>query len=101
MLTKSDASKAKQKQRRVQRKVDADDRRKAKTKSPGAMQAGAREYPVPPFPKQHHPKPGEEWAIEPAPLYDAPFWQGSKKLDGKVALITGGDSGIGLSLIHI
>jgi len=95
MLTKSDASKAKQKQRRVQRKVDADDRRKAKTKSPGAMQAGAREYPVPPFPKQHHPKPGEEWAIEPAPLYDAPFWQGSKKLDGKVALITGGDSGIG------
>jgi NAD(P)-dependent dehydrogenase (short-subunit alcohol dehydrogenase family) len=59
------------------------------------MQAGARNYPEPPFPKQHHPKPGEEWKIEPAPLYDAPFWQGSKKLDGKVALITGGDSGIG------
>ncbi|RUX44669.1 SDR family oxidoreductase [Mesorhizobium sp. M4A.F.Ca.ET.050.02.1.1] len=95
MLTKSDTSKAAGRQRRVQRKVDADDRRKAKAKEPGAMQAGAREYPVPPFPKQHHPKPGEEWAIEPAPLYDAPFWQGSKKLDGKVALITGGDSGIG------
>ncbi|ANT50989.1 SDR family oxidoreductase [Mesorhizobium amorphae] len=97
MLTKSNTSKATQKQRRVQRKVDADDRRKskAKSKSNGAMQAGARNYPEPPFPKQHHPKPGEEWKIEPAPLYDAPFWQGSKKLDGKVALITGGDSGIG------
>jgi len=95
MLTKSNTSKATQKQRRVQRKVDADDRRKSKAKSAGAMQAGARNYPEPPFPKQHHPKPGEEWKIEPAPLYDAPFWQGSKKLDGKVALITGGDSGIG------
>ncbi|MFK0691711.1 SDR family oxidoreductase [Mesorhizobium sp. IMUNJ 23033] len=95
MLTKSNTSKATQKQRRVQRKVDADDRRRSKAKSAGAMQAGARLYPEPPFPKQHHPKPGEEWKIEPAPLYDAPFWQGSKKLDGKVALITGGDSGIG------
>ena len=47
------------------------------------------------FPKQHHPKPGHEREIEPAPLYDAPYYIGSKKLDGKVALITGGDSGIG------
>ena len=59
------------------------------------MQAGARQYPVPPFPKQHHPKPGAEWVVEPPPLYDAPFWQGSGKLAGKAALITGGDSGIG------
>jgi NAD(P)-dependent dehydrogenase (short-subunit alcohol dehydrogenase family) len=28
-------------------------------------------------------------------MYDAPFYVGSKKLDGKVALITGADSGIG------
>ncbi len=92
---KSDPSKTASKQRSVQRQVDAADRRKPKAKSPAAMQAGARAYPVPPFPKQHHPKPGEEWAIEPAPLYDAPFWQGSNKLEGRVALITGGDSGIG------
>src|SRR5882757_2144964 len=95
MLTKSETSKAVRKQRSVQRKVDADDRRKPKAKPSAAMQAGARPYPAPPFPKQHHPKPGEEAQIEPAPLYDAPFWQGSKKLDGKVALVTGGDSGIG------
>lgn len=59
------------------------------------MQAGARKYPVPPFPKQHHPKPGMEHKIDPAPLYDAPFWKGSDKLKGMAALITGGDSGIG------
>ena len=83
------------KQRAIQRKVDADDRTKKPKKPHGAMQAGARRYPEPPFPKQHHPKPGMESAIEPAPMYDAPYYLGSKKLDGKVALITGGDSGIG------
>ena len=70
MLTKT--SKAVRKQRSVQRKVDADDRSKAKAKPDAAMQAGARLYPEPPFPKQHHPKPGEEGEIKPAPLYDAP-----------------------------
>ncbi|TIO72170.1 SDR family oxidoreductase, partial [Mesorhizobium sp.] len=96
-LTESATEQAASRQRSVQRKVDATDRAKpkGKSKSQGAMQAGARQYPAPPFPKQHHPKPGEEWAIDPAPLYDAPFWQGSGKLAGKVALITGGDSGIG------
>ena len=64
------------KQRTVQKKVDADDRRKQQSK-PKPMQAGARKYPVPPFPKQHHPKPGMEHAIEPAPMYDAPFYKGS------------------------
>jgi len=82
------------KQRSIQKKVDRDDAKKKEAK-PEPMQAGAREYPVPPFPRQHHPKPGEEHRIEPAPMYEAPFWIGSKKLDGKVALITGGDSGIG------
>jgi NAD(P)-dependent dehydrogenase (short-subunit alcohol dehydrogenase family) len=60
-----------------------------------AMQAGAREYPAPPFPKQHQQKPGIESKLDPAPMYDAPFWKGSGKLEGKVALITGADSGIG------
>ena len=60
-----------------------------------AMQAGAREYPAPPFPKQHQKKPGEEYRLDPAPMYDAPFWKGSGKLEGFAALITGADSGIG------
>jgi NAD(P)-dependent dehydrogenase (short-subunit alcohol dehydrogenase family) len=92
-LTKPNA--AAEKQRKIQRKVDADDEAKQPKPKKGAMQAGARKYPEPPFPEQHHPKPGEEWKIEPAPMYDAPFYIGSRKLDGKVALITGGDSGIG------
>jgi len=60
-----------------------------------AMQAGARAYPAPPFPKQHQAKPGDERKVEPAPMYDAPYYKGSGKLEGKVAVITGGDSGIG------
>ena len=62
------------------------------------MQAGARVYPEPPFPKQHQPKPGLERALDPQPMYDAPFYKGSEKLRGKVAIITGGDSGIGRSV---
>jgi NAD(P)-dependent dehydrogenase (short-subunit alcohol dehydrogenase family) len=60
-----------------------------------AMQAGARKYPEPPLPAQHLNKPGEESELELAPMYDAPHYQGSEKLKGKVALVTGGDSGIG------
>ena len=66
------------KQRTIQRKVDADDRRKPDRTNKKAMQAGARKYPEPPFPRQHHPKPGEEWKIDPAPMYEAPFYIGSR-----------------------
>ncbi len=62
------------------------------------MQAGARKYPEPPFPKQHLKKPGKEDNLKLAPMYDAPHYKGSDKLKGKVALITGGDSGIGRSV---
>jgi NAD(P)-dependent dehydrogenase (short-subunit alcohol dehydrogenase family) len=87
------------KQQDVQQEVADDDaKQKGKGKSDSAMQAGARPYPEPPFPQQHQPKPGHEYKLDPAPLYDAPFYLGSGKLDGKVALITGGDSGIGRSV---
>ena len=55
---------------------------------------GARK-PKPPFPAQHQPKPGLEAKLEPRPRYEAPQYRGSGKLEGRVALITGGDSGIG------
>lgn len=82
------------KQQSIQRKVAADDANEHKPQMK-AMQAGARLYPVPPFPKQHLAKPGHESEVDPAPLYDAPHYKGSEKLAGKAALITGGDSGIG------
>jgi NAD(P)-dependent dehydrogenase (short-subunit alcohol dehydrogenase family) len=59
------------------------------------MQAGARRYPEPAMPAQHLKKPGEEADLELKPLYDAPYWKGSGKLEDKVAIVTGGDSGIG------
>jgi NAD(P)-dependent dehydrogenase (short-subunit alcohol dehydrogenase family) len=51
--------------------------------------------PKPPFPKQHQPKPGQESELRPRPRYQAPQYKSASKLQERVALITGGDSGIG------
>ena len=87
--------KAQNRQRHIQTQVSKADRIHPTRKARGAMQAGAREYPTPPFPKQHQSKPGSEQRLNPMPSYEAPFHRGSGKLADKVALITGGDSGIG------
>ena len=47
------------------------------------------------MPAQEQPNPGIESEMIPRPRYDAPLYKGSDKLKDKVALITGGDSGIG------
>ena len=54
-----------------------------------------RKQPKPPFPAQHQEKPGLESKLTPKPRYEAPDYKGASKLEGKVAVITGGDSGIG------
>ena len=54
-----------------------------------------REYPRNPLPAQHQRKPGREHALDPRPQYRAPHYRPAGKLDGKTALVTGGDSGIG------
>ncbi len=82
-------------QRNLQQQQDAKSKHSASAQAPKAMQAGARRYPEPPLPKQHQAKPGEESKLDPPPMYDAPFYKGSEKLKDKVAIITGGDSGIG------
>ena len=57
--------------------------------------SGKVKQPKSPMPKQHQPKPGLESKVKPRPRYQAPHYRGSGKLEDKVALITGGDSGIG------
>ncbi|MDG2520146.1 SDR family oxidoreductase [Caulobacter segnis] len=92
------AERAADQQRKVQDQVDRADKAAGEEERSFAMQAGGREYPVPPLPAQHQAKPGSEADLDLAPMYDAPFYKGSEKLLDKVAIITGGDSGIGRSV---
>ncbi|WP_227872042.1 SDR family oxidoreductase [Paenibacillus albus] len=55
------------------------------------------------FPPQHqNQQPGIESEMTPLPMFDCPNYKPAGKLAGKVAIITGGDSGIGraVSLIY-
>jgi NAD(P)-dependent dehydrogenase (short-subunit alcohol dehydrogenase family) len=75
-------------------------RRKAREKKESSkkekpVQLGLHEYPANPLPKQHLRKPGLEKDLDPRPEYMAPHYRGAGKLAGRVALITGADSGIG------
>jgi NAD(P)-dependent dehydrogenase (short-subunit alcohol dehydrogenase family) len=95
------------KQRAIQRVADAGNQKRSagKAAKPAgkartsarktAVQAGTRQQPENPLPKQHQRKPGHEHKLEPQPRFLAPDYVGSGKLQGMVALITGGDSGIG------
>ncbi len=88
-----------EKQRKIQDFIDKKDKeaaaQKEKDDQQKAAQAGERKEPEPPFPGQKLEKPGLEADMDLQPKYKAPDYKGSGKLDGKVAIITGGDSGIG------
>ena len=65
--------------------------------SGGAAQTGVQQ-PSGDFPAQHLAKPGLEAQMELKPKFMAEHYKGSGKLAGQVAIITGGDSGIGRSV---
>src|SRR3954468_16941014 len=62
---------------------------------PSGKRAQAQPEPKPPFPEQHQEKPGIEAKMKPRPRYEAPLYKGSGKMEDRVAIVTGGDSGIG------
>ncbi|HZN48659.1 MAG TPA: SDR family oxidoreductase [Ramlibacter sp.] len=88
---------AAEKQRALQREQDRKEPAESgsssgKDKSP--PQTGNQKYPSE-LPAQHLEKPGLEADMQLKPQFLAPEYRGSGKLKGMVALITGGDSGIG------
>lgn len=91
-----DAERAAAHQRAIQRVIDDKDAACAggggDDKAP--VQAGDREQPGT-MPAQHLAKPGNEHELELQPRFLAPGYAGSGKLQDRVAIVTGGDSGIG------
>ena len=88
------------KQRSMQEAQDKKDAAKPKKTAVKAsakpvFQAGKTDQPAPPLPAQHLQKPGLEADMQLKPRFMAEGYQGSGKLQGMTALITGGDSGIG------
>ena len=82
-------------QRQLQARIDRkDSSRKPKGEPKGAVQAGVRPQPRK-MPAQHLAKPGREADLELAPRFEAPGYEGSRKLQGLAAIVTGADSGIG------
>jgi NAD(P)-dependent dehydrogenase (short-subunit alcohol dehydrogenase family) len=67
------------------------------TEDQHAQQDPATQYPQPPYAEQDQrdQHPGLESEMQPRPDYGEETYKGSGKLEGKKAIITGGDSGIG------
>ena len=91
MSMQDDAAK---KARAIQQEQDRKDAASKTEESDAAVQTGI-DQPAPPMSDQHLAKPGIEADMEQRPRFMAEAYKGSGKLEGQVAIVTGGDSGIG------
>lgn len=83
-------------QRAIQSRQDqADGECTQQEPSNKAVQAGPGQQPAPPLRQPHLAKPGMEADMTLKPRFMAEHYKGSGKLEGLVAIVTGGDSGIG------
>jgi NAD(P)-dependent dehydrogenase (short-subunit alcohol dehydrogenase family) len=94
MAIQDDAAAKAQAIQREQDQKDAAGKSEASKESEKAVQTGI-DQPAPPMSDQHLIKPGIEAQMEQRPRFMAASYKGSGKLEGKVAIVTGGDSGIG------
>jgi NAD(P)-dependent dehydrogenase (short-subunit alcohol dehydrogenase family) len=84
-----------------QRHAEANDaKHKGSKEKSGSQQPAAMKEPAAPYPEQHQPHPGIEADIDPRPRYKGAAYKAAGKLEGKAALVTGGDSGIGRAVAY-
>src|SRR4051812_36704854 len=72
-------------------------RARSRTNEPPLMQAEPKNA----FPPQRQEAPGLESRLNPRPRWEAARYRAAGKLEGRVALITGGDSGIGRAVAFL
>jgi len=73
---------------------------KASARRPSAKPL-IQSQPKPPFPEQHQDAPGLESRLDPKPRWQASEYHAAGKLNRRVALVTGGDSGIGRAVAYL
>ncbi|CAL5208573.1 unnamed protein product [Lathyrus oleraceus] len=61
------------------------------------MASGEQKFP----PQKQNTQPGKEHVMDPLPQFTNPDYKPSNKLQGKIAVITGGDSGIGRAVCNL
>ena len=62
------------------------------------MQDPSKQYPKPNIPEQRQPEPGLDSKLDPLADHGASTYEGARRLKGRKALVTGGDSGIGRAI---